>query len=128
MQELTRSLLDIVVNICQILAIVVISIGIVKALLIYFRDALVPGKSAKAIRQSRLELGHSFSLGLGFLIGGSILRSAIAPTWDDIGQLAAIIAIRTVLNFFLTLEITKMSTKPKEEEEEISEPDSKKKE
>ncbi|MDJ0532872.1 MAG: DUF1622 domain-containing protein [Xenococcaceae cyanobacterium MO_207.B15] len=33
----------------------------------------------------------------------------IAPTWNDIGQLAAIIAIRTVLNYLLLQAINKSS-------------------
>ncbi|MEM7590776.1 MAG: DUF1622 domain-containing protein [Cyanobacteria bacterium P01_A01_bin.83] len=41
-------------------------------------------------------MGYSFSLGLSFLIGASILTSTIAPSWNDIGQLAAIIALRTI--------------------------------
>lgn len=91
--------------ISQLLALVVIAIGIVKSFYIYARDALTPGSSVKAVKDSRLELGHSFSLGLGFLIGASILNTAKAPTWEDIGQLAAIIAIRTALNYFLLREI-----------------------
>ena len=55
--------------------------------------------------RSRIKLGHSLSLGLEFLIGADILKTAVAPTWNDIGQLAAIIAIRTVLNFFLMREL-----------------------
>ena len=42
---------------------------------------------------------------LAFLIGTSILKTAFAPTWNDIGQLAAIIAIRTTLNYFLLRSI-----------------------
>jgi uncharacterized membrane protein len=34
-----------------------------------------------------------------------VLRTAIAPTFTQIGQLAAIAAIRTALNFFLSREI-----------------------
>ncbi|MBN2711175.1 MAG: DUF1622 domain-containing protein [Planctomycetes bacterium] len=94
-----------VFNICQLLAIIVISIGIFKAVLIFFKDALFGDSSAKAIQESRMELGHSFSLGLGFLIGSSILKTTITPSWDDIGQLAAIIAIRTLLNYFLLRDI-----------------------
>ncbi|MFA5422776.1 MAG: DUF1622 domain-containing protein [Phycisphaerae bacterium] len=94
-----------IVAVCQFLAIVVISIGIIKALKIYLADVLTPGRSTAAIRQSRLELGHSFSLALGFLIGASILKTTLAPTWSDIGQLAAIIAIRTILNYFLLHDI-----------------------
>jgi len=32
-------------------------------------------------------------------------RTAIAPTWDQIGQLAAIAAIRTGLNYFLNKDV-----------------------
>lgn len=36
---------------------------------------------------------------------GDILRTAVAPTFTEIGQLAAIAAIRTALNYFLGKEI-----------------------
>jgi len=36
-----------------------------------------------------------------------ILRTAVAPTWTEIGQLAAIVVLRTVLNYFLQQEIDK---------------------
>ena len=96
-----------VVGLCQILAMVVIVIGIIKGLVIYVKDALMGGNSKSAIQESRTELGHAFSLGLGFLVGGSILNSTVAPTWNDIGQLAAIIVIRTILNYLLMKEIDK---------------------
>ena len=44
-------------------------------------------------------------LGLEFELGADIIRSAISPNWTDIGQLAAIAAIRTVLNYFLEKDI-----------------------
>ena len=44
-------------------------------------------------------------LGLEFALAADIVLTAIAPTWNDIGQLAAIAAIRTFLNYFLTLDI-----------------------
>ena len=105
MNDLINDLNEIVVYICQILATIVIMIGIFKALIIYFKDILFTKKSYVALKESRLEIGHSFSLGLAFLIGASILKTIIAPTWTDIGQLAAIIAIRTGLNFFLLRDV-----------------------
>jgi uncharacterized membrane protein len=98
-----------VVYFSQILATFVITIGMIKALWTFIKDAMLGRESMKAIRESRIELGHSFSLGLGFLIGASILKTAAAPNWDDIGKLSVIIAIRTILNFFLTMEINKYS-------------------
>ena len=100
---------SIIVVACQFLAMVVISIGVVKALKIYLADVLTPGRSASAVKESRLELGLSFSLALGFLIGASILKTTLAPTWTDIGQLASIIAIRTILNYFLLHDIAVQS-------------------
>jgi uncharacterized membrane protein len=105
MEELMKILCGSVVHVFHLMAILVLVIGIVKAMFIYVKDAVFGAYSAVAIRESRLELGHSFSLGLGFLIGGSILNTTIAPTWNDIGQLASIIAIRTILNYFLLHEI-----------------------
>jgi uncharacterized membrane protein len=44
-------------------------------------------------------------LGLEFELAADIVRSAISPTWTEIGQLGAIAAIRTVLNYFLEKDI-----------------------
>ena len=100
---------DVTVNICQLLAMLVILTGIIKALIIYVKDVLFNKKAIEAIAESRLEIGHSFSLGLAFLIGASILKTIIAPTWNDIGQLAAIIGIRTALNYFLLKDVENIS-------------------
>jgi uncharacterized membrane protein len=53
----------------------------------------------------RLRLGRWLALALEFELGADILRTAIAPTWAQIGQLAAIATIRTLLNYFLQKEI-----------------------
>lgn len=55
----------------------------------------------------RLELGRWLALALEFELAADILRTAVAPTWNEIGQLAAIIVLRTALNFFLRKEIEK---------------------
>jgi uncharacterized membrane protein len=44
-------------------------------------------------------------LALEFALAADIIRTAIAPTWDDVGKLGAIAAIRTVLNWFLGKDI-----------------------
>ena len=96
-----------VVSLCQLLALLVIVTGIVKALIIYGKYIFSNSNSAIAFQGSRLELGYAFSLGLSFLVGGSILKTTIAPSWNDIGQLAAIIILRTVLNYLLLQAIDK---------------------
>lgn len=44
-------------------------------------------------------------LALEFLLAADILKTAISPTWTDIGQLAAIAGIRTFLNYSLSHDL-----------------------
>ncbi len=104
--NILRTLNGWTVSLCQLLALMVILMGITKALIIYCQNVFTNSQTAVAFQKSRLEMGYSFSLGLGFLIGASILRTTLAPSWNDIGQLGAIIALRTILNYLLLQAIT----------------------
>jgi uncharacterized membrane protein len=53
----------------------------------------------------RLDLGRWLALALEFLLAADVVRTAVAPNWEDIGKLAAIAVIRTGLNFFLHQDI-----------------------
>jgi uncharacterized membrane protein len=70
------------------------------------------GKGADSFVRVRLDLGRFLALGLEFQLASDLLRTAVAPTFREIGQLAAIATIRTALNYFLAREI-------KEERDEI---------
>jgi uncharacterized membrane protein len=102
----------IIAALCHTFAMLVVVIGVAKALLIYLKDVFTKHSAADAIRESRLEIGHSFSLALAFLIGASILNTTLAPTWNDIGQLAAIIGLRAGLNWLLLHEIKSETSEP----------------
>ncbi len=94
------------------IAVLFIIAGIIGALVIYMRKTFFIKTDYLAIAESRNHLGHSLSLGLEFLIGADILRTSISPSWQDIGQLAAIVGIRTVLNFFLSKELKQRDLTP----------------
>jgi uncharacterized membrane protein len=53
----------------------------------------------------RLRLGQSLVMGLEFQVAADILKTALAPTWNDMGLLAALIGVRTVLNYLLEREV-----------------------
>jgi len=60
----------------------------------------------KTDRESvRKHLGTYIILALEFFIAADILRTVLHPTWDEIGVLAAIVGIRTVLSMFLNFEL-----------------------
>ncbi|BBE31260.1 hypothetical protein OSSY52_14010 [Tepiditoga spiralis] len=93
--------------IAQLFAIVVITVAMFKSIYLFFKDSVLKNESMASMSESRMEMGHAFSLALSFLIGASILKTTFAPTWDDIGKLAAIIALRTILNYTLTKNLNK---------------------
>jgi len=53
----------------------------------------------------RLTLARFLAIALEFQLGADILSTAVAPTWDAIGKLAAVAIIRTALNYFLSRDM-----------------------
>ncbi|WKU06513.1 DUF1622 domain-containing protein [Micromonospora sp. HUAS LYJ1] len=62
-------------------------------------------RSAAVFTPIRLSLGRFLTLGLEFQLAADILRTAVSPTFAQLGQLAAIATIRTALNVVLRREI-----------------------
>jgi uncharacterized membrane protein len=56
-------------------------------------------------REIWLKFATWILLALEFALAADLVRTAVAPTWDDIGKLAVIATIRTMLNFFLAKDI-----------------------
>jgi uncharacterized membrane protein len=81
-----------------------------RALLLFARGGGVGSQEPKT-EAIRLRLGRWLALALEFELGADILRTAIAPTWTEIGQLAAIATIRTLLNYFLQQEIDRAAAR-----------------
>ena len=78
----------------------------IRAILLFLRRNTEKTPSQEPQTENiRLRLGRWLALALEFELGADILRTAIAPTWAEIGQLAAIATIRTLLNYFLQKEI-----------------------
>lgn len=81
----------------------VIGVGVILAIyqfIRHFRD-----EQPSNFNRVRLTLGKYLALALELQVGADILSTAIAPSWDQIGKLAAVAAIRTLLNYFLTKEL-----------------------
>lgn len=99
--------LENIVSLFRILAegtsVVLIGIGMVLALYHLLRTFLKP--TALGYTKTRLALSRFLALALEFQLASDILGTAISPTWNQLGQLAIIAAIRTMLNFFLSREM-----------------------
>ena len=64
-----------------------------------------PRATAAAFVPVRLTLGRFLALGLEFQLASDVLTTAVAPSFEEIGKLAAFATIRTALNYFLGREI-----------------------
>jgi uncharacterized membrane protein len=53
---------------------------------------------------------------LTFQLAADIVETTIAPSWDDIGQLAAIAVIRTFLNYFLAKDMEEIRTRARDDD------------
>jgi uncharacterized membrane protein len=103
-EEHLKDAVGLLVVVVEAAGAVVIGVGALWAFGLFLR-ASVHRRGAEAFVPIRLSLGRFLALGLEFQLASDILRTAVAPSFREIGQLAAIAAIRTALNHFLAKEI-----------------------
>ena len=101
MEDLFREIAGFVALALEAVAVLIIAIGGVEAAYRSLWPALCRRATHGMRRTAWLSFARWLMLGLEFTLAADIVRTAISPTWDDIGQLAAIAVIRTFLNFFL---------------------------
>jgi uncharacterized membrane protein len=95
---------DFMVHVVEAAGAAIIFAGAVSAFARFVRVAF-RREGMAPFAQVRLDLGRFLVLGLEFQLAADILRTAVAPNFTSLAQLAAIAAIRTALNFFLGREI-----------------------
>lgn len=105
MEEIIIHWVNILKLVIEIIGAVFVGIGCILALRAYVKGLLT--SEERSFTKVRLILARYLALALEFQLGADILGTAISPTWDTIGKLAAIAIIRTVLNYFLAKEIEK---------------------
>lgn len=103
-EDRIAAVVDVLVRAVEIAGAVVIFVGAALGFA-RFCWVAVRTRNAEAFVPVRLDVGRYLALGLEFQLAGDILRTAIAPTFREIGELAAVAAIRTALNYFLGREI-----------------------
>jgi len=110
MEEIARNTTLQVSHAVEILSAVIIGFAVVKTVYNYLQSLK---KSAPKITLEaiRIRFGSSVAVSLELLLGADVLATAVAPGWNEIGKLAAIAVIRTLLNYFLERELAHLHTK-----------------
>jgi uncharacterized membrane protein len=86
-------------------AVFVVSFGAVQAIIGVIRAIFSPAADELAGREIWLKFATWILLALEFALAADLVRTAVAPTWEDIAKLAVIATIRTMLNYFLAKDI-----------------------
>ena len=89
----------------QAVAIIVVAVGSARVLVEVGRLALVAGGDEARGRAAWLGYARWLVAGLTFQLAADIVSTSFAPSWDDVGRLAAVAAIRTFLSYFLDHEM-----------------------
>lgn len=110
MEEIAKTVSLTLSLIVEILGAVIIGVGLVQFVFGYFRR-LFDKKQYLHNALLRVKFGSILALSLELLLAADILRTAVAPSWEDIGKLAAIAAIRTALNYFLERELKEIEVR-----------------
>jgi uncharacterized membrane protein len=107
MEEMFKEIAGHVALGVEVVAALMIGIGAVEALVRLVMPKSKFGRTAPfaKYREIFVRFGVWLMLGLQFELAADVIRSAISPSWTEIGQLAAIAAIRTLLNYFLAKDI-----------------------
>jgi uncharacterized membrane protein len=75
--------------------------AMIRVVPLFWHDDLL----GEARRDVWMRFATAIILALEFTLAADIIRSAVAPSWDAIGRLGAIAAIRIALNFFLARDM-----------------------
>ena len=106
MEDLFKSWTQWVAVAVEAAAVLVIALAaaeaVIRAIVVYFARPAAPDAAKEGLR---LRLARWLAVALEFALAADILRTAIAPSWEEIGKLAAIATLRTLLNYSLQREI-----------------------
>ncbi len=105
MEELFKAIGGYVARGIEVGAGLIIALGAIEAFLGSVRVRLKVHSTLREKKDVWTRFAVWLVLALEFELAADILRTAIAPTWHDIGQLAAVATIRTALNYFLERDI-----------------------
>lgn len=102
-EDYILSIVNVLQTVAQIISILLIGVGISVSVYYLVRPLRLP--DIRVYDEVRLVFSRYLVMALEFELASDILGTLISPSWDQLGRLAVIAAIRTFLNFFLQREI-----------------------
>ena len=90
----------------NIIGIIIILIGVIIVMFKYLKNLLLFHNNLVRLNEViRFEFSSYLIFGIEFFIASDVVRTIVIPSWTTLGMLGGIVVIRTVLSYFLTMEI-----------------------
>ena len=89
----------------EAIALFLVAVGTVEALINMARIVTNPRSSNEQRRTVWLDFAQWLVAALTFQLASDLIGTSFSPTWNEIGHLGAIAAIRTFLSYFLDREV-----------------------
>jgi uncharacterized membrane protein len=110
-----------VATVIQVIAVVVVAYATLQALVHSVRVMFGPSvRHREDFEAGYVRFARWLIVALTFQLAADIVQTTFAPTWEELGKLAAVAAIRAFINYFLEhdLELREKARRP-----EASSPD-----
>jgi len=105
METLLHGIAHYVALALELIAIAVIATGAIEAVIGIARVGVGTGATNEDRRAVWLMFARWLVAGMTFQLAADVINTSFEPTWDELGRLGAIAAIRTFLSFFLDREV-----------------------
>jgi uncharacterized membrane protein len=108
MHEMLLLAVDLIIPPIQMVGVAIVVWAVVEALVRIVRhgwQVAAQRTPSRDFYDIRLAIGRKMVLSLEFFIASDIIQTVAVPTWESLGILAGIVAIRTVIVYFLEYEM-----------------------
>lgn len=107
MQELFDQIAGYVSLYLDVVAVLLVAVGGIFALAEILRAIARRQEASTRLRAIFIDFARWLVAALTFQLGADIVGTTIAPSWDQLGRLATVAAIRTFLTYFLDRDLEK---------------------
>jgi uncharacterized membrane protein len=105
MEEILVQVSGIAARIIEFLMIAIVATGTIRAFIALARTFVRGEAVAPHVRGIWLHYAAWILLALEFALAADLIETIVAPSWQEIGQLGAIAAIRIALGYFLGRDV-----------------------
>ena len=102
------------IAIIHAMALVTVTFGTVQAFVASLRAMHRPSATGHQFQSAYVQYARWLVGGLRFQQAVDIIETAFAPSWKEVGRLAAISVIRTFVNFFLERDLAELERRESE--------------